>query len=77
MSEVARRQTASHISPAEAVRSNEPLVHSVNEFRRIVPVGRTKVYALIASGKLKTIKIGSRTFITHESVVELAKEGAE
>ena len=33
-----------------------------------VPVGRTKLYKLIAEGELERIKIGSRTFITASSL---------
>ena len=40
---------------------------SIADYRDIYGPGRTKTYELIAEGKLKTIKIGTRTFITAES----------
>lgn len=33
-----------------------------------VPVGRTKLYKLIAEGELERIKIGTRTFLTASSL---------
>jgi excisionase family DNA binding protein len=54
--------------------SNEdhsPLVVSISEAARRLSLGRTKVYELIASGQLKTLKLGRRTLITMASVQAL------
>lgn len=44
-------------------------------------LGRTSVFALMKDGSLERVKIGSRTFVTAESlrnyVVSLARAGAE
>jgi len=41
----------------------EPLVYTVREAMHLTRIGRTKFYALIASGKLRTKKIGHSYFI--------------
>lgn len=40
---------------------------SINKYGEDYGPGRSKTYQLIAAGKLKVIKYGSRTFITVES----------
>lgn len=45
-----------------------PLAVSVAEAVRMVGLGRTTLYAMIAAGKLKTRKCGRRTLIETESV---------
>ena len=41
---------------------------SINEVIHSLGVGRTTTYDLIASGKLKTVKIGRRRFVTAEAL---------
>jgi excisionase family DNA binding protein len=36
---------------------------SVEEGRRIIGVGRTTLYALVAEGRLRLVKIGRRSFL--------------
>jgi hypothetical protein len=37
---------------------------SIGEVRReYIPIGHTKIYALIGDGSLKTVKIGRRTYV--------------
>jgi excisionase family DNA binding protein len=36
---------------------------SVEEGRRVLGVGRTTVYALVAEGRLRLVKIGRRSFL--------------
>lgn len=50
----------------------EPICTSIREGARVLGVGRSKVYDLINSGELKTIKIGRRTLILTESIRALA-----
>jgi excisionase family DNA binding protein len=69
--------TASNVAAREPVRPNEPLAYRVNEFYRVVGLGRTKVYALIAEGKLPTIKIGGRRLIPREAALALIAEGGK
>ncbi|WP_447759687.1 helix-turn-helix domain-containing protein [Sphingopyxis panaciterrae] len=49
----------------------EPLVISVNETAKALGIGRSSVYALIKSGGLDAIKIGTRTLITIASIARL------
>jgi excisionase family DNA binding protein len=69
--------TASNVAAREPVRPNEPLAYRVNEFCRVVGLGRTKVYALIAEGKLVTIKIGGRRLIPREAALALIADGGK
>lgn len=49
----------------------QPLVISVNETAKALGIGRSSVYALIKSGGLDAIKIGTRTLITIASIARL------
>jgi excisionase family DNA binding protein len=69
--------TASNLAAREPARPNEPLAYRVNEFCRVVGLGRTTVYALIAEGKLATIKIGGRRLIPREAALALIAEGGK
>lgn len=51
----------------------EPLVLSINEAAKALGIGRSSVYALIKSGSLDSIKIGTRTLLTTESIRRLAQ----
>lgn len=53
----------------------EPLVLSINETAKALGIGRSSVYALIKSGSLDAIKIGTRTLLTTESIRRLAQSG--
>ena len=44
---------------------------SVAEFCRITSIGRTKTYQLMNSGKLRTVKLGSRRLISTDSLTDL------
>lgn len=45
--------------------SHDPnkLAYSIKEFCASASIGRTKVYELISSGQLSTVKLGSKTLI--------------
>ena len=47
------------------------LAYSIPEAAAAVSIGRSKLYALIAEGRLETRKIGKRTVIPAESLVRL------
>lgn len=40
------------------------------EVRKRIPVGHSKYYELIASGELRSVKIGRRRFVTEQAVVD-------
>ena len=48
--------------------TREPLAYSVNEACRASSLGRTRLYQLIAEGRLEVRKIGKRTLIPAASL---------
>ena len=48
--------------------SVEPICVRVNDAARMIGIGRTKLYELIASGEINTVKIGKATRITTASL---------
>lgn len=66
------------LSPANTAHTEnlmEPLVLSINETAKALGIGRSSVYALIKSGSLDAIKIGTRTLLTTESIRRLTQSG--
>jgi len=51
----------------------EPICVRVNDAARMIGVGRTKLYELISSGELETVKIGKATRITTASLHRLVE----
>jgi hypothetical protein len=49
----------------------DPITASISAFCQISGVGRSKVYELIKSGAVKTVRIGKRQFIVLSSFHEL------
>ncbi|TNE34537.1 MAG: DNA-binding protein [Alphaproteobacteria bacterium] len=49
----------------------EPICVRSNDAARMIGVGRTKLYELISSGELETVKIGTATRVTTASLHEL------
>lgn len=47
------------------------LAYSIPEAATAISIGRSKVYALIAEGRLETRKIGKRTVIPAASLAKL------
>ena len=47
---------------------SEPLAYSIREACRASSLGRTTLYAHIAAGRLKAVRIGGRTVIPAESL---------
>ena len=45
--------------------------YSINETLAILPIGRTKLYQLIAGGELEVIHFGKRAAITAPAIVDL------
>ena len=48
-----------------------PLAYSIKEAIRVSSIGKTRLYALINEGQLKTTKIGKRTLVNAQSLREL------
>ena len=53
--------------------SVEPICVRVNDAARMIGVGRTKLYELISSGELETVKIGKATRVTIASLRDLVR----
>ncbi|WP_230293369.1 helix-turn-helix domain-containing protein [Croceicoccus sp. Ery5] len=51
----------------------EPICVRVNDAARMIGVGRTKLYELIANGDLETVKLGKATRITTASLHNLVE----
>ena len=49
----------------------EPICVRINDAARMIGVGRTKLYELIANGELEAVKIGKATRVTTASLQEL------
>lgn len=49
----------------------EPLALSINDAAKVLGLGRTSIYAMIADGRLDAFKLGRRTLIRMESVRRL------
>ena len=47
----------------------QKLAYKPGEIPKVAPIGRTKVYALIASGALKARKCGASTLVMHADLV--------
>ena len=52
----------------------EPICVRVNDAARMIGVGRTKLYGLISSGELETVKIGKATRVTTASLHRLVEQ---
>lgn len=54
---------------------HEPLAYSIADACRVSSIGKTRIYSLIAEGRLEVRKIGKRTLIPAASLRRLI-EGA-
>jgi excisionase family DNA binding protein len=57
--------------------SAEPICVKVNEAARMIGVGRTKLYELIASGDVEAVKLGKSTRIITASLHRLIRRQHE
>ncbi len=51
----------------------DPICVRVNDAARMLGVGRTTLYALIAAGEVETVKLGKSTRITTASLHDLVR----
>lgn len=49
----------------------QPVTVTVQGARKALGIGTTKIYELIGSGRLRTVKLGRRTLIRTESIYTL------
>ena len=57
--------------------SVEPICVKVNDAARMIGVGRTKLYEMIAAGEVETVKLGKATRITTASLHDLIRRQRE
>lgn len=50
----------------------EPLLYSILDAAKALNLGRSKIYELIAEGKLETVTIGRRRLVRVDSIRALA-----
>lgn len=55
----------------------EPICVKVNDAARMIGVGRTKLYELIASGEIEVVKLGKLTRITTASLHKMVMRQRE
>jgi excisionase family DNA binding protein len=53
---------------ATSIGDNPPALKSVTNTEKTLGVGRTKIYELINSGELKSVKIGAKRLIVVDSI---------
>lgn len=51
----------------------EPICVRINDAARMIGIGRTKLYELISTGELETVKIGKATRVTTASLHDLVR----
>ena len=51
----------------------EPICVRINDAAHMIGIGRTKLYELISTGELETVKIGKATRVTITSIHELIR----
>jgi len=54
----------------------EPLTVRIPEALRLTGIGRSKLYELIKSGDVETVKIGTATLVTMASLRRLVERGS-
>lgn len=57
--------------------NHDKLAYSVKEACKATSLSKTTIYAHIASGRLRAVRIGGRTVIPAESLHELIVGGSE
>jgi excisionase family DNA binding protein len=64
------RMISTHINP------DERIAFRINDAVRASGIGRTKLYALMKSGTLSTVKIGGRRLILRDALAALLQKSA-
>lgn len=60
---------------AEPVAPPPPVLHNVEEAMTKLRISRSALYALMAAGRLKRVKIGGRTFIAAAEIERVVADG--
>lgn len=54
---------------------NDQILCSVIEASKMLGVGRTKIYDMLAKGQIQSMRIGSRRLVKMESIKALTERG--
>jgi excisionase family DNA binding protein len=54
--------------------SLEPIAYRIDDFCRVMGLGRTKVYALIKNEQLRSVRVAGRTLIPASEATRLLSE---
>ena len=54
--------------------SDIAMIYRPAELMRVLGLGRNTVYALLRSGRIRSVKIGSRYLVTQEALYEFLTE---
>ena len=57
--------------PKTTVRLRGPALYTVLDAARALALGRTKVYELIASGELESVRVGRRRLVPAHAIADL------
>ena len=76
MRSIAADSSAKPLSRSCAADNPKPIAVPVKETCRLLGIGNTLAYELIASGRLKSITIGRRRLILFNSIESLVAEAA-
>lgn len=55
----------------------EPITVTTAEAARSIGIGKTKLFALIGEGRLKTIRLGGKVLVTVESIRQLVEDAKQ
>ena len=56
---------------------NKALLYGVSDAAKVLGIGRSTVWSLIAAGQLEVVHIGRRTLVKHASIQKLAEQGVQ
>ena len=62
-------------NPHPQVSNFEPLTYRIKDACRVVGIGRSKLYELVAEGRLTIVKIGGRSVVRRTELQRLIDEG--
>lgn len=54
--------------------SNPSLLYSVDEAAELLRIGRTRLYELLNAGELPAKKVGKRTFVPRQAIMDFIQQ---
>jgi len=53
------------------------MAYSISEAKLALGLGRTTIYKMIKEGKLRPIKVGSKTLLRHDDLIDFLAENRQ